>query len=39
MNHYANHQWKNLEGDSAQLQRAVPGESDHIPKENIFGCL
>jgi integrase/recombinase XerD len=36
MNHYANHQWKNLEGDSAQLQRAVPGESDHIPKENIL---
>jgi integrase/recombinase XerD len=36
MNHYTNHQWKNLEGGSAQLQRAVPGESDNIPKENIL---
>ena len=36
MNHYANHKWKNLEGDPVQLQRTVPGESDHIPKENIL---
>ncbi len=36
MNPYSNQQWKNLEGGSSNLQRAVPGEPDYILRENIL---
>lgn len=36
MTSYHNQHWKNLEGGSANLQRAVPGESDYILRENIL---
>jgi integrase/recombinase XerD len=39
MNPYSNQQWKNLEGGSTNLQRAVPGESDYILRENILDAL
>jgi len=39
MNPYSNQHWKNLEGGSANLQRAVPGESDYILRENILDAF
>jgi integrase/recombinase XerD len=36
MNPYSNQQWKNLDGGSSNLQRAVPGEPDYILRENIL---
>jgi|WetSurMetagenome_2_1015567.scaffolds.fasta_scaffold56094_2 integrase/recombinase XerD len=39
MNPYSNQYWKNLEGGSAQLQRAVPGESDYTLRENILDAF
>ena len=39
MNPYSNQQWKNLEGGSTNLQRAVTGESDYILRENILDAF
>jgi len=39
MNPYSNQHWKTLEGGSAQLNRAVPNESSHAPRENILDAF
>ncbi len=39
MNPYPNQHWKNTEGGSAQLQRAVPNESGHVLRENILDAF